>query len=103
MDWGRGIWPYNTFWIWARGQGRLPNNNKRFALNFGHGFQDYNGSQATEDSFFINDEIQKLNAAEISYDENNLLNPWRFNCIRKNKNFKECDVTFKPSNVTFFI
>jgi len=97
MDWGRGVWPYHTFWIWARGQGRLPHNSNRFSLNLGRGFQDFNTSVASEDAFFINDNIYKLNAAEIEYDENNLLNPWKFSCTKKNKNFRECDITFKPS------
>jgi len=99
-DWGRGIWPYHTFWIWARGQGRLPGTNQRFALNMGHGFQDHNLSKATEDAYFINEHIHKLNAAETTFDENNLLNPWQFSCVRNNKNFRECEVTFRPSAIT---
>jgi len=95
-DWGRGVWPYHTFWIWARGQGRLEDNS-RFSLNLGGGFQDQELGTATEDAYFINNYIYKLNAAEISYDSNNLLNPWNFKCITDNKTFKECDITYKPS------
>jgi len=32
--------------------------------------------KATEDAFFINDFLYKLNAVETIYDENNLMNPW---------------------------
>jgi len=53
-DWGRGVWPYNTFWVWARGQGRLPDNS-RFALNFGNGFEDPKARKATEDAYFVNE------------------------------------------------
>lgn len=37
LDWGRGIWNYHTFWMWASVQGFL-RNGKRFALNLGGGF-----------------------------------------------------------------
>ena len=23
MDWGRGIWPYKTYWIWGSADGRI--------------------------------------------------------------------------------
>jgi len=40
-----------------------------------------------------------LNAAKITYDENNLMNPWQFDCSIVNKNFKECGVKFIPAAI----
>jgi len=66
-------------------------------LNLGGGFQDPAVAAATEDAYFVNNYIYKLNAAEISYDPENLLNPWKMHCVTDNKDFKECDIIFKPS------
>jgi len=38
-DWGRGIWNYHTFWLWASGMG-FTSKGLRFGINLGGGFQD---------------------------------------------------------------
>ena len=37
IDWGRGIWNYHTFWIWASAMG-FDQNGKRIGINLGGGF-----------------------------------------------------------------
>lgn len=37
LDWGRGVFNYHTFWLWASVQGFLK-SGRRFALNLGGGF-----------------------------------------------------------------
>lgn len=68
MDYGRGIWNYNTFWLWGSANGFLP-DGRRIGLNLGGGFQSYNKSNATEDSVFIDGKIIKLNVAKFEFDE----------------------------------
>lgn len=68
MDYGRGIWNYNTFWLWGSANGFLP-DGRRFGLNLGGGFQSFNKSNATEDSAFLDGKIIKLNVAKYEFDE----------------------------------
>lgn len=96
IDWGRGVWTYNTYWVFARAQGFL-DNGKRISLNFAGGYGDEKINEATEDAFFIDDVMIKLNAVQAIFDDNNLMNPWTFKTVGgSKKNFKECEITFAP-------
>jgi len=96
IDWGRGVWTYNTFWVFARAQGFLE-NGKRISLNFASGYGEKEANGATEDSFFIDDVMFKLNTVQPEFDENNLMNPWKFKTVATlQNNFKECEITFTP-------
>ena len=54
-------------------------------------------NQATEDAFFIDHHMFKLNAIQPKFDDNNLMNPWTFKTVPNGKkDFKECDVIFAP-------
>ena len=48
LDWGRGVWEYSSFWVWASASGFLP-DGRRIGLNMGYGFGDT--SAATENCF----------------------------------------------------
>ncbi|MDY7041600.1 MAG: DUF2804 domain-containing protein, partial [Chloroflexota bacterium] len=48
MDWGRGVWEYRSFWIWASASAFLENGHT-LGLNMGCGFGDT--SAATENAF----------------------------------------------------
>ncbi|MCX7680256.1 MAG: DUF2804 domain-containing protein [Spirochaetes bacterium] len=78
LDWGRGVWEYRSFWNWASASGFLP-NGKTFGLNLGKGFGDL--SQATENCFFIDGVIHKLDYVEFHYDSANFMKPWHFNSL----------------------
>src|SRR5665811_2110775 len=39
LDWGRGVWAYNSFWVWASASGFL-GNGRAAGLNLGYGFGD---------------------------------------------------------------
>ena len=75
LDWGRGVWPYATFWIWANASGRLP-DGRRFGLNLGRGFGVL--SAATENCFFIDGKMTKLGDVTIAYDAYDTNKPWSF-------------------------
>jgi hypothetical protein len=88
LDWGRGVWPYKTFWIWANASGVLK-NGKLIGINLGKGFGDLRA--ATENCFFIDGEMHKLGWVDIQYDPKNYLDTWRFI-----SDDDRCDLTFTP-------
>ncbi|MCX8123990.1 MAG: DUF2804 domain-containing protein [Spirochaetes bacterium] len=75
LDWGRGVWEYKSFWNWASASWFLPDGTP-FGLNLGKGFGDL--SYATENCFFINGHIHKLDKVEFNYDNTNFMKPWYF-------------------------
>lgn len=75
LDWGRGVWPYRTFWNWASASGRL-DDGRRIGLNLGCGFGDL--SAATENCIFIEGAIHKLGGVSFDYDPRAFMKPWRF-------------------------
>ena len=75
LDWGRGVWEYKSYWNWASSSWFLPDGT-RFGLNLGLGFGDL--SYATENCFFINGKIHKLDRVTFNYDNTNFMKPWYF-------------------------
>lgn len=73
LDWGRGVWPYRTFWNWASAAGRLA-DGRRVGINLGKGFGDL--SAATENAFFVDGRLHKLGWVEFRYDPADFLKPW---------------------------
>jgi hypothetical protein len=74
MDWGRGVWEYTSFWVWASASGFLP-NGRSVGLNLGFGFGDT--SAATENALILNGRIHKLGQVEFTYDSSDFMQPWR--------------------------
>ena len=75
LDWGRGVWEYASFWQWASASGFLP-DGRTVGLNLGGGFGDT--SRATENAFFLNGLLHKLDQVNIDYDSRDYLKPWHF-------------------------
>jgi hypothetical protein len=73
LDWGRGVWAYDSFWVWASASG-FTTEMDRIGLNLGYGFGDT--SAATENAFILNGKIHKLGKVEFQYDSKNFMNPW---------------------------
>lgn len=67
-DFGRGVFPYHTNWIWASGYGRL-SDGRSFGLNFGGGISFL--PRSVEDYFKIDGKIHKLHPVRIrsTFDE----------------------------------
>ncbi|MDX9953927.1 MAG: DUF2804 domain-containing protein, partial [Anaerolineae bacterium] len=62
LDWGRGVWEYKSFWVWASASGFLP-DRRRVGLNLGFGFGDT--SAATENALFLDGRIHKLGQVDF--------------------------------------
>ncbi len=74
LDWGRGVWPYRSFWVWASASGTLP-DGRTLGLNLGFGFGDT--SAATENAIVLEGRIHKLGAVQFVYDPADFMQPWR--------------------------
>lgn len=73
MDWGRGVWEYDSFWVWASASGFLP-DGRTVGLNLGFGFGDT--SAATENALIVNGRIHKLETVPFEYDAKQFMRPW---------------------------
>lgn len=74
LDWGRGVWEYNSFWVWASASGFLP-GGCTVGLNLGFGFGDT--SKASENALILDGRIHKLGKVDFTYNPKNFMQPWR--------------------------
>lgn len=74
LDWGRGVWEYQSFWVWASASGFLP-DGRHMGLNLGFGFGDT--SAATENALILEGRIHKLGQVDFTYDPGDFMRPWR--------------------------
>ena len=88
LDWGRGVWEYQSFWNWASASGFLP-DGRNFGLNLGLGFGDL--SAATENAFILDNHIHKLEQVKFDYASGDYMQPWRFT-----DNQGRLNLTFTP-------
>jgi hypothetical protein len=75
VDWGRGVWEYQSFWNWASASGFLP-DGQIVGLNLGCGFGDL--SAATENCLVLNGKVHKLDQVKFDYDSGDFMRPWKF-------------------------
>jgi hypothetical protein len=74
LDWGRGVWAYDSFWVWASASG-FTADQQTIGLNIGFGFGDT--SAASENAFILNGKIHKIGKIEFSYTSENFMQPWK--------------------------
>jgi len=75
LDWGRGVWEYQSFWNWASASGFLP-DGRRVGLNLGRGFGDL--SRAGENAFILENRLHKLGPVAFDYTSGDYIRPWKF-------------------------
>jgi hypothetical protein len=75
LDWGRGVWEYQSYWNWASASGFLP-DGRTIGLNLGQGFGDL--SKATENAIILNGCVHKLGTVRFEYKSGNYMQPWHF-------------------------
>ncbi len=73
LDWGRGVWEYRSFWVWASASAFLP-DGRTLGLNLGYGFGDT--SAATENAIILDGRIHKLEQILFDYDAGDLMRVW---------------------------
>ncbi len=74
LDWGRGVWAYRSFWVWASASGFLA-DGRTLGLNLGFGFGDT--TAATENTLILNGRIHKLAQVDFRYSAQDFQQPWR--------------------------
>ncbi|MDR0908272.1 MAG: DUF2804 domain-containing protein [Spirochaetaceae bacterium] len=92
FDWSRGIRPKSDIHYWAAACGKTANNEKSattIAWNFGYSGAD--SSLATENAYFINGKIHKIDDIYFKYSRSNLMLPWT---ITNRDN--SIEINFKP-------
>jgi hypothetical protein len=74
MDWGRGIWPYKTHWLWSSACGIV--DGVPVAFNCGYGFGDL--STHTENIVFYDGKAHKLDEVTFHHENRDPTKPWKF-------------------------
>jgi len=74
MDWGRGIWPYHTHWLWGSACGIV--NGVPVAFNIGYGFGDL--STHTENIIFYDGKAHKIDEVTFHHEDRDPTKPWKF-------------------------
>lgn len=74
LDWGRGVWAYSSFWLWASASGYLP-DGRRLGLNLGYGFGD--NSAASENAILLDGRVHKIGQVVFEYDSRDFKRPWQ--------------------------
>ena len=74
LDWGRGVWEYRSFWVWASASGFLT-GGRSLGLNLGFGFGDT--SAATENALILDGKIHKLGQVDFNCNRDDYTSPWK--------------------------
>lgn len=74
LDWGLGVWAYNSFWIWGSISTFLP-DGRTLGLNLGAGIGDM--SAATDCALILNGRVHKLGAVHYDYDPHDFTRAWQ--------------------------
>jgi hypothetical protein len=87
FDWNRGVRPKNDVRYWAAACGLC--DGKKLAFTVGYGSAD--GSQGTENGFFLDGKLHKLDQVTFHINPESWLGEWRFT-----SNDQRLDMTFTP-------
>lgn len=89
LDYGRGIWPYQSSWNWANGSG--VSNNRNVGFNLGGTWTD--GTGMTENAMVVDGKLTKISDdLQFSYDKSDLMKPWNIST----KATDQVDLKFTP-------
>ncbi len=75
LDWGRGIWPYDTHWYWGSACGKVNGVPCAFNIGYADG-QDL--STHTENIFFYDGKAHKLDEIKFHHNNRDPTSPWIF-------------------------
>jgi hypothetical protein len=73
LDYTFGVLKRSTFWNWASGGG-LTENGRHTGFNFAQGM---NETGFTENAFWVNGKMAKVDSVHFDYARKNLLAPWK--------------------------
>lgn len=74
LDYGRGVWKYETFWNWGAGSGTT-DDGRTLGLNLGGKWTD--GTGMNENGFCLEGRLHKVHEdLDWAYDEGDFMKPW---------------------------
>jgi hypothetical protein len=88
LDWGRGVWEYQSYWNWASTSGYLA-DGRPVGLNLGCGFGDL--SRAGENAIILENRLHKLGEVKFDYIPGDYMKPWKFSDLEG-----RLDLVFSP-------
>ena len=74
LDWGVGVWPYRSFWIWGSCSRYLP-DGRTLGLNLGAGMG--NDPDLADNAVILNGRIHKISRVDFKYDTADFKKPWQ--------------------------
>jgi hypothetical protein len=90
LDFGRGIWPFESFWNWSSFSTRL-DDGRTVGINLGAGWTD--GTGMNENGFCVDGVLTKISEdVAFDYDPKNFMAPWRLHTTITDR----VDLTFEP-------
>lgn len=90
LDFGRGIWPFESFWNWSSFSTRL-SDGRLVGVNLGAGWTDATGMN--ENGLCIDGKLIKLSEdVAFRYDQNDFMAPWQLHTTATPR----VDLTFVP-------
>ena len=90
-DYGRGLFPYKSNWIWANGTGKSGAHN--ISLEIGGGIPTEH-SNTLDDAFKLDDKVFKLHPLTLTYDKLNYFNGFT---AKTHEKFEGCLLYTSPS------
>jgi hypothetical protein len=88
LDYGRGIWPYDTVWNWASASGRQ--DGQVVGLQLGGKWTD--GTGMNENALCIGGRLHKLGDLDFQYDRRDFSSPWQI----RSRDSSRIDLRFTP-------
>ncbi len=90
LDFGRGIWPFESFWNWSSFSTRLPNGHT-VGVNLGAGWTD--GTGMNENGLCVDGVLTKLSEdIAFDYDTKDFMAPWHLHTTATDR----VDLQFTP-------
>ncbi|MFW5713751.1 MAG: DUF2804 domain-containing protein [Brevefilum sp.] len=90
LDFGRGIWPFDSFWNWSSFSTRM-SDGRTVGINLGAGWTD--GTGMNENGLCIDGRLTKLSEdVAFEYDQQDFMAPWHIHSTATDR----VDLTFEP-------
>jgi hypothetical protein len=97
LDYGRGVWPVQTFWNWGAGSG--VQDGRVVGLNLGGGWTD--GTGMTENGLTIDGVLHKIHEdLRFDYDTSDFMKPWLIRSIGSDRIDLRLDPIFERAAKT---
>lgn len=74
LDWGAGVWPYLSFWIWGS-TSQFLSDGRTIGLNLGGGIG--KEPEVTDNAIILDGRVNKIGIVDFKYDNKDFNKPWQ--------------------------